>query len=122
MGRGSTFRRRDSKMRSKHLGYTDLQLSVIGLGSFAMGGSGWRFSWGPQEDEDSIRAIVRGVELGVNWIDTAPVYGFGHSSRMLRSAYQMGASAGGLNTRYKIDPLMGGTSIHQNFVTFVKEA
>jgi thiosulfate reductase / polysulfide reductase chain A len=50
------------------------------------------------------------------------VYGFGHSSRMLKSAYLMGASAGQLNTRYKIDPLMGGTSIHQNFVTIVKEA
>ncbi len=50
------------------------------------------------------------------------VYGFGHTSKMLRSAYQMGASAAQLNTRYRIDPLMGGTSIHQNFVTFVKEA
>jgi thiosulfate reductase/polysulfide reductase chain A len=50
------------------------------------------------------------------------VYGFGHTSRMLKSAYLMGASAAQLNTRYKIDPLMGGTSIHQNFVTFVKEA
>ena len=50
------------------------------------------------------------------------VYGFGHTSKMLKSAYQMGASAAQLNTRYKVDPLMGGTSIHQNFVTFVKEA
>jgi thiosulfate reductase/polysulfide reductase chain A len=50
------------------------------------------------------------------------VYGFGHTSKMLKSAYLMGASAAQLNTRYKVDPLMGGTSIHQNFVTFVKEA
>ena len=50
------------------------------------------------------------------------VYGFGHTNRMLKSAYLMGASASQLNTRYKVDPLMGGTSIHQNFVTFVKEA
>ncbi|MBZ0249061.1 MAG: molybdopterin-dependent oxidoreductase [Burkholderiales bacterium] len=50
------------------------------------------------------------------------VYGFGHTSRMLKSAYLMGASAAQLNTRYKVDPLMGGTSIHQNFVTFEKEA
>ncbi|HSB81125.1 MAG TPA: aldo/keto reductase [Candidatus Methylomirabilis sp.] len=73
-------------MRTKRLGYTDLQFSVIGLGSFAMGGGGWKFSWGPQEDEDSIRAIVRGVELGVNWIDTAPVYGLGHSEEVVGAA------------------------------------
>lgn len=51
-----------------------------------MGGGGWKFSWGPQEDEDSIRAIVRGVELGVNWIDTAPVYGLGHSEEVVGAA------------------------------------
>ncbi|HSB67928.1 MAG TPA: aldo/keto reductase [Candidatus Methylomirabilis sp.] len=73
-------------MRTRQLGYTDLQFSVIGLGSFAMGGGGWRFSWGPQDDEDSIRAILRGVELGVNWIDTAPVYGFGHSEEVVGAA------------------------------------
>ena len=73
-------------MRTKQLGYTDLQFSVIGLGSFAIGGSGWKFSWGPQDDEDSIRAIVRGVELGVNWIDTAPVYGLGHSEEVVGAA------------------------------------
>jgi len=50
------------------------------------------------------------------------VYGFGHSNPMLKSAYRKGASAATLNTRYKVDPLMGGTSIHGNFVTFVKEA
>jgi thiosulfate reductase/polysulfide reductase chain A len=50
------------------------------------------------------------------------VYGFGHTSRGLKSAYQLGASAAQLNTRYRIDPLMGGTSIHQNFVAFEKEA
>jgi aryl-alcohol dehydrogenase-like predicted oxidoreductase len=66
-------------MRTKQLGYTDLHLTVIGLGSFALGGSGWKFSWGPQDDQDSVHAIVRAVELGINWIDTAPVYGFGHA-------------------------------------------
>lgn len=86
LGRGIGYRRKDSEMRTKRLGYTDLQLSVIGLGSFAMGGGGWKFSWGPQEDEDSIRAIVRGVELGVNWIDTAPVYGLGHSEEVVGAA------------------------------------
>ncbi len=70
-------------MRTKQLGYTDLHLTVIGLGSFALGGSGWRFSWGPQDDRDSIDAIVRGVDLGVNWIDTAPVYGLGHAEEVV---------------------------------------
>lgn len=73
-------------MRTKRLGNTDLQCSVIGLGSFALGGAGWKFSWGPQEDEDSIRAIVRGVELGINWVDTAPVYGLGHSEDVVGAA------------------------------------
>ncbi len=70
-------------MRTRQLGYTDLHLSVIGLGSFPLGGSGWKFSWGPQDDRDSVDALVRGVELGVNWIDTAPVYGFGHSEEVV---------------------------------------
>jgi hypothetical protein len=50
------------------------------------------------------------------------VYGFGHTNPMLKSAYRKGASSAKLNTRYKVDPLMGGTSIHGNFVTLVKEA
>ena len=66
-------------MRTRQLGFTDLHLSVLGLGSFALGGPHWKASWGPQSDEDSVDAIVRAVELGVNWIDTAPVYGYGHS-------------------------------------------
>ncbi len=70
-------------MRTRQLGYTDLHLSVIGFGSFALGGTGWKFSWGPQDDRDSVNAIVRAVEVGVNWIDTAPVYGFGHSEEVV---------------------------------------
>ncbi len=70
-------------MQTRQLGHTDLHLSVIGFGSFPLGGSGWKFSWGPQDDRDSVNAIVRAVELGVNWIDTAPVYGFGHSEEVV---------------------------------------
>jgi aryl-alcohol dehydrogenase-like predicted oxidoreductase len=70
-------------MRTRQLGYTDLHLSVIGLGSFALGGGGWKFSWGPQDDQDSVNAIVRAVELGVNWVDTAAVYGFGHAEEVV---------------------------------------
>ncbi len=70
-------------MRTKRLGWSDLDLSVIGFGSWAVGGGGWKFSWGPQNDQDSVNAVARAVELGVNWIDTAPVYGHGHSEEVV---------------------------------------
>lgn len=73
-------------MQYRKLGWTDLELSVIGFGSWALGGSGWRYSWGPQDDEDSIKAIHRAMDLGVNWIDTAAVYGLGHSEEIVGKA------------------------------------
>ncbi|MCS7057245.1 MAG: aldo/keto reductase [Thermoflexales bacterium] len=79
-------------MQTRRLGYTDLHLSAIGLGAWAMGGSGWKFSWGAQDDRDSIATIHRAVELGINWIDTAPVYGLGHSEEVVgRALKQLGA-------------------------------
>jgi aryl-alcohol dehydrogenase-like predicted oxidoreductase len=73
-------------MQIRQLGRTDLHLSVMGLGAWAMGGGGWKFGWGEQDDEESIRTMQRAVELGVNWIDTAPVYGTGHSEEVLGRA------------------------------------
>jgi aryl-alcohol dehydrogenase-like predicted oxidoreductase len=73
-------------MQTRQLGKTDLHLSVIGLGAWAMGGGGWKFGWGEQDDDESIRTMQRAVELGVNWIDTAPVYGTGHSEEVLGRA------------------------------------
>ena len=73
-------------MRTRQLGSTDLHVSVLGLGSFALGGANWKASWGPQDDQDSVDAIVRAVELGVNWIDTAPVYGYGHAEEVVGRA------------------------------------
>ncbi len=73
-------------MQYRKLGWTDLELSVIGFGSWALGGAGWRYSWGPQDDEDSIKAIWRAIDLGVNWIDTAAVYGLGHSEEIVGKA------------------------------------
>jgi aryl-alcohol dehydrogenase-like predicted oxidoreductase len=73
-------------MRTRQLGSTDLHLSVLGIGSFALGGAEWRFGWGPQDDQASVDAIVRAVELGVNWIDTAPVYGYGHAEEVVGAA------------------------------------
>src|ERR1700729_3559432 len=68
------------------LGNSDLELTPIGIGTWAIGGGDWASSWGPQDDADSIAAIHRAVDLGVNWIDTAAVYGLGHSEEMVGKA------------------------------------
>ncbi len=68
------------------LGNSDLQLSPIGFGAWALGGAGWQFAWGPQDDNDSIAAIHRALSLGVNWIDTAAIYGLGHSEEVVARA------------------------------------
>jgi aryl-alcohol dehydrogenase-like predicted oxidoreductase len=73
-------------VQKRKLGWTDLELTVMGMGSYALGGGDWAFSWGPQDDEDSIAAYHRAVELGINWIDTAAAYGLGHAEEVLARA------------------------------------
>jgi aryl-alcohol dehydrogenase-like predicted oxidoreductase len=73
-------------MDKKQLGNSDLQLSPIGFGAWAIGGGDWAFSWGSQDDNDSIAAIHKAIDLGVNWIDTAAVYGLGHSEEVVGKA------------------------------------
>ena len=73
-------------MQTKKLGNSDLQITPIGFGAWAAGGSGWEFSWGAQDDADSVAAIHRALELGVNWIDTAAIYGLGHSEEIVARA------------------------------------
>lgn len=73
-------------MRTRKLGWTDLELSVIGLGTWAIGGGGWKFGWGPQDDEASVRTIWKALDAGINWIDTAAVYGLGHSEEVVGKA------------------------------------
>jgi len=73
-------------MRKRILGDTDLELSIIGLGAWAMGGGDWAYAWGPQDDVESISAIHKALDIGVNWIDTAPVYGLGHSEEIVGKA------------------------------------
>lgn len=68
------------------LGNSDLQLTPIGFGAWAIGGGDWQFAWGPQDDSDSIAAIHRALDLGVNWIDTAAIYGLGHSEEIVGRA------------------------------------
>ena len=73
-------------MQTKQLGNTNLHLTRIGLGTWAIGGGNWRFGWGPQDSSESIRAIHRALELGINWIDTAPVYGLGNCEEVVGQA------------------------------------
>jgi aryl-alcohol dehydrogenase-like predicted oxidoreductase len=73
-------------MQTRNLGNSDLHITPVGYGAWAVGGSGWQFAWGSQDDSDSIAAIHRSLELGVNWIDTAAVYGLGHSEEVVARA------------------------------------
>jgi aryl-alcohol dehydrogenase-like predicted oxidoreductase len=73
-------------MTTKQLGNSDMKLTPIGVGAWAMGGGDWAFAWGPQDDNDSIAAIHSALDKGVNWIDTAAVYGLGHSEEVVGRA------------------------------------
>ncbi len=72
-------------MQTRQLGRTDLHLTTIGLGTWAMGGP-WEYGWGPQDDDEAIGAIITALETGINWIDTAPAYGLGHSEELIAKA------------------------------------
>jgi aryl-alcohol dehydrogenase-like predicted oxidoreductase len=73
-------------MQTRTLGNSDLKITPVGYGAWAIGGSGWQFAWGSQDDNDSIAAIHRALQLGVNWIDTAAVCGLGHSEEVVGRA------------------------------------
>lgn len=73
-------------MQTRQLGNSDLHITPIGLGTWAIGGGNWEFGWGPQDDEASIATIHRALDLGINWIDTAAVYGLGHSEEIVAKA------------------------------------
>lgn len=73
-------------MRTRKLGNSDLEITAIGIGAWAMGGPGWAFGWGAQDDADSIAAIRKALDGGINWIDTAAVYGLGHSEEVVARA------------------------------------
>jgi aryl-alcohol dehydrogenase-like predicted oxidoreductase len=73
-------------MKTRQLGNSNLEITPIGLGAWAMGGGGYASGWGPQKDEDSIQTIHRAIDLGINWIDTAPVYGLGRSEEVVGRA------------------------------------
>jgi aryl-alcohol dehydrogenase-like predicted oxidoreductase len=73
-------------MQTKQLGNSDMQITPIGIGAWAMGGGGWAFAWGPQDDDESVAAIHAALDAGLNWIDTAAVYGLGHSEEVVARA------------------------------------
>src|SRR5437868_7069133 len=73
-------------MQTRQFGNSDMQITPLGLGTWAIGGGGWAFGWGPQDDEASIATIHRAIDLGINWIDTAAVYGLGHSEEVVAKA------------------------------------
>ncbi|MCW2796783.1 aldo/keto reductase, partial [Nocardioides sp.] len=73
-------------LETAQLGRTGMEITRVGFGAWAIGGGGWEFGWGPQDDADSIAAIHRALEGGVNWIDTAAAYGFGHSEELVGRA------------------------------------
>ncbi len=72
-------------MRTRKLGNSDLNLTAVGLGTWAIGGP-WQFGWGPQDDDEAVAAILKAIDLGINWIDTAAIYGCGHSEELVGKA------------------------------------
>jgi aryl-alcohol dehydrogenase-like predicted oxidoreductase len=75
-------------LKTTQLGQTDLEITRVGFGAWAIGGGDWEFGWGPQDDEQSIAAIHHALEQGINWIDTAAAYGFGRSEQIVGRALQ----------------------------------
>lgn len=74
------------QLPTRPLGSTDMHITPVGFGAWATGGGGWLAGWGPQDDDESISAIHHALQLGVNWIDTAPIYGLGHSEVVVGQA------------------------------------
>jgi len=75
-------------MKTHVFGKTGLDITTVGFGAWAIGGPGYAFGWGPQDDNESVAAIERAVDLGINWVDTAPVYGLGHSEDVVGRAFR----------------------------------
>ncbi len=75
-------------MQKRKLGASDLEITPIGVGAWAMGGGGWQFAWGAQDDDQSVEAIHAALDKGINWIDTAAIYGLGHSEEVVARAHR----------------------------------
>ena len=75
-------------MQTRKLGFSSLDFTVVGLGAWAFGGSNWSYGWADQDDSESVATILHALELGINWIDTAPAYGYGHSEEIVGKALE----------------------------------
>ena len=98
-------------MEKRRLGTTDLELTTVGLGTWAIGGP-WDWGWGPQNDANSLRTIREAIDLGINWIDTAPCYGLGHSERIVGDAVRASGQEVLIATKCGLvwdDPASGST-------------
>jgi aryl-alcohol dehydrogenase-like predicted oxidoreductase len=76
----------ETKFQTRQLGKSDLHITSIGYGAWAIGGGNWEFAWGSQDDDESVQTIERAIDSGLNWIDTAAVYGLGHSEEVVAKA------------------------------------
>ena len=99
-------------LKTTQLGQTDLEITRMGFGAWAIGGGGWEFGWGAQDDEQSIAAIQRALEDGINWIDTAAAYGFGHSEEIVGRALQGVAERPYVFTKCSLLEGPGRTVVH----------
>lgn len=99
-------------LRTAQLGTTGLQITRVGFGAWAIGGGGWEFGWGPQDDAQSIAAIHRALERGVNWIDTAAAYGFGHSEEVVGRALEGVTERPYVFTKCSLVEGMGRSVVH----------
>jgi aryl-alcohol dehydrogenase-like predicted oxidoreductase len=86
-----------STMRTRALGSTGMDITRVGFGAWAIGGGGWAFAWGSQDDDESMAAMRHALERGVNWIDTAAVYGLGHSEALVGRTSSPSAASSGTN-------------------------
>jgi len=77
-----------TSFETRLLGNSDLRLTPIGYGAWAIGGGNWEFAWGAQDDDESVRTIERALDAGINWIDTAAIYGLGHSEEVVARALE----------------------------------
>ncbi len=81
-----------ASFQTRQLGNSDLHLTPIGYGAWAIGGGNWEFAWGAQDDDESVRTIERALDAGINWIDTAAIYGLGHSEEVVAKALKNATS------------------------------
>jgi aryl-alcohol dehydrogenase-like predicted oxidoreductase len=99
-------------LKTTQLGTTGLDITRVGFGAWAIGGGGWEFAWGGQDDEESLAAIDRALELGVNWIDTAAAYGLGHSEEIVGRALEGVAQRPYVFTKASLLDGGGGRIVH----------